>query len=153
MNKLIALPLLLMFIMTAFVAVTGTTPEPSSVDVNTTGHSDDPTIWNVWGLWGSSGDGSSATSTMSWGSTGIFICLMTSIIASAALGLNIIGSGLSEYTQHVVFVALFFLPLWGLLTMMTSSYFFNDLYSTFGEIFYIGLTIAFCMGVATEFRK
>jgi hypothetical protein len=129
MNKLMIIPLAFMLILTIIsVAYTGVTLT-NSIN-NTTIPGAEPQSFDIWGL------------------QGALIILIAAVAVGTVAGINILGSGLSDTSQRMIFNSVLYIGLWAVLTVVTSTLVFGS-----GIIFlmlYIVMTIMFVIGFAGE---
>lgn len=140
MNKLLLFPIAVMFILTIFSSIfsdeyySGSTPDHSStgeivVDNSTTeitvpeggSHS-----FNIWGI------------------SGAMVILTIAVTVGILLGIHVVGSGISDTSQKMVFSSILFLGLWTYLSIVSAEFFFALAITT---IAWVGLTMIFILGV------
>lgn len=141
MNKLILFPLTLMFILTAFAFIYNGDTLTSSISENE---------YNM------SINGTNATVDIPigdmytfdiWGATGVMVILVAALFLGVLTGIRILGSGLSDYSQKLIFMSTVYLGLWAVLTVATSSYIFGGI---FGTMFWLAITFMYVVGIASS---
>jgi hypothetical protein len=132
MNKLMIIPLGFMLILTIItVSYTGAT-YINSIN-NTTIPGADPQSFDIWGL------------------QGALIILIAAIAVGTVAGISILGSGLSDTSQKMIFNSVLYVGLWAVLTVVTSTLVFGS-----GIVFlllYVVFTIMFVIGFAGEINS
>jgi len=78
-------------------------------------------------------------------STGIII-IIVSAIALGLIGLNVLGSGLSDFSVKIIWNGIVFYGLW-LIFSVTGFNFFSSIPYYIGIVFWIGLTLVYSLGV------
>jgi len=140
MNKLLIFPLAFMFILTLFSAVyenetyTGYSDDYSPAEGiiigNETGEvtipSAQPQSFNIWGV------------------TGALVIIVAAIAVGIIAGITVLGSGISERSQSLIYNGILFLGLWSCLTIISSRFFLDSLIPT---LFWISLTIIYILGL------
>lgn len=141
MNKLMIFPLLLMVILTMISFITGGNLVGSgfeTVDINST----------------STINGSSTSYSAPNGGVFSFDLftgdgLLLTIIALSAVGIiagiQLFGSGLSEFSQHMIVTSVGFIGLWVALTIFAKSIIMDGT-GIFGILIYFALTILYGLG-------
>lgn len=144
MNKMMIIPLAIMLILTIFAfTYSGTQKvyDVSDEDIpvsggnlsvnNTTTEVEVPGIIlkevDIWGV-------------------GIIIFLTVAISVGVLLGLGILGSGFSVFSQKLVFSAILFIGLWGVLSVVCEPLIMSEGMGSFGTLSWIGLTFTYVLG-------
>ena len=142
MNKMMLIPLGIMLVLTMFVAIytgqmttgTGTTEDysnSSGIDTGEgTGYVDIPS-------------GGSHTFNI-WSTEGVVAILITAIAVGIIAGIKVLGSGLSDMSQSLIFNGVLFGGLWACLSIVSSTIFFIN---PITEIFWVFLTISYIVGM------
>ena len=140
MNKLLIFPMAFMFILTIFsVIYTGETlqgesedyGDPGSIIINEeTGEVDIPEAehqeFNIWD------------------STGAMVILFAAIAIAIIAGIKILGSGLSDMSQSLIFDGILFLGLWACLTIVSSEFLFQ---TSMSILLWVSLTTIYIIGM------
>lgn len=147
MNKLMIFPLAFMLILTIFSVVdTGETYSDYSEDFSGSGD----TIY-INGSSASSGtvDIPSAGSQEIdlWIIAGAVAILFIAIGIGTVAGINVLGTGLSEFSQSLIFQSILFVGLWTALTIIVNEYVFVTVYT---QMIWLMLTIAFVIGIGQQ---
>ena len=138
------LPLAFMFILTLYSVVdtgetySGTSENFSDLDSITINGTDTGTV-DI--------PGSEPQTFDIWVIKGVIIILIACIALGIIGGIRILGSGISETSVHMLFTGTLFLGLWACLTVLVSSYMYDQQLTFF---LWIGLTAMFTIGVAKE---
>jgi len=147
MNKLLIFPLGFMFILTIFTSLyAGGTFTGYSEDYSGTGEGG--SIMNQTTYVHTPTAGSYHFSIVS--ASAVLLILSAAIIAGAAVGFHVLGSGLTETSQKYIFNSILFLGLWAILTVVSSMYIF---YNTIATALWISLTVMYVIGYGTEMNK
>lgn len=140
MNKLLIFPLAIMFMITIFSAIYGNNLQTSSGNVTVNGSSVDIAIpsggsqhFNIWS-----------------GPTAALTVLMAAMVLGGIAGIHFLGSGLSDFSQRLIFNAIAFLGLWACLTVFISFIVFS---STVFSIFWMILTVIFVIGFVVHMSQ
>lgn len=81
--------------------------------------------------------------------TGGIALIITLAAIGAIIGLQIVGSGLSENSVKIILLSIFYGGLWAILSLL--SYNLIVAIDTFGGMIYLVLTILFAIGVANKY--
>jgi hypothetical protein len=141
MNKLLLIPLALMVITTMIsFADSGATYESVLDDRNpeTITIGNETTTINI--------PNAEEQSFSIWESTGLVALLIIAIAVGTVAGVNILGSGLSDTSQMLLFNSTLFLGAWATLTVFSSNILFGS-GETIMFIFWIVLTIVYVIGL------
>jgi hypothetical protein len=142
MNKMMLIPLGFMLVLTMFAAIytgnmetaTGTTDDysnSSGIDTSEgSGYVDIPS-------------GGSHTFNL-WSTEGVIAILITAIAVGIVAGIKVLGSGLSDMSQSLIFNGVLFGGLWACLSIVSSTIFFIN---PITEIFWVFLTISYIIGM------
>lgn len=145
MNKLLIFPLGIMFMLTVYaVAYTGDTATGNSENFSDASHI---------GVNGTAdfGEVNIQKETFNiWGATGAMVILIASIGVGIVAGIKLLGSGLSDTAQTLIYQSILFLGLWACLSVMTSQIMFAESIITF---VWVGLTIMFIIGLGLHFNQ
>jgi hypothetical protein len=139
MNKLLIFPLAFMFILTLFSAIyssetyTGYSAEYSPDEIiminNDTGEVNIPSA--------------QPQSFDMWETTGAMVIIVAAIAVGIVAGITVLGSGISERAQSLIYNGILFLGLWSCLTIISSRFFLGSLIPT---MFWISLTVIYLIG-------
>lgn len=141
MNKLLMFPLAFMFLLSVFTfAYTGITLKGSSQDYSDQGG---VTVQNESGSVDIPQAGSHEYNIWESDSIGALVILLSAIAIGIVAGITVLGSGLKEFSQSLIFQSILFLGLWACLTVITSYFMFQN---EITSIFWISLTTIFVMG-------
>lgn len=142
MNKMMLIPLGFMLILTMFAAMytgnmssgTGTTDDYSnSSGINTTegsGYVDVPS-------------GGSHTFNI-FSTEGVIAILIAAIAVTIVAGIKVLGSGLNDMSQNLIFNGILFGGLWACLTIISSTMLFGYVYT---ELLWVFLTVTYIIGM------
>jgi hypothetical protein len=142
MNKMMLIPLGFMLILTMFMAIytgnmdsgTGTTDDygnSSGIDTSEgSGYVDIPS-------------GGSHTFNI-WSTEGVILILSVAIAVGIIAGIKVIGSGLSVFSQSLIFNGILFGGLWACLTIISSEFLFIGVIT---EMLWIFLTVTYIIGM------
>lgn len=81
--------------------------------------------------------------------TGILVLAIT---AGAAVGFNILGSGLTTYSQKLIFNSILYGGIWVALTINSSLIIFSDSYHITG-LLWLALSIVYLLGMGVEINN
>ena len=147
MNNLMLIPLAIMFILTIIcMTYTGNEFEGVSSDYTETGvinFTEDETTK----------EGSAEFDTGEpveyniFDTTGTLIILIAAVAIGIVAGVTILGSGVTEMSQGLVFNSMLFLTLWTCLTVVASAFVFENIYTT---MVWVGLTTAYALGLGSH---
>jgi hypothetical protein len=73
--------------------------------------------------------------------------LVAALIASIASGIQVFGSGMSEYSQRNLFISIMWGAIWAFLTVGTGTLLLNSTFGNIGYLIYGSLTICYIIGV------
>lgn len=144
MNKLLVFPLAMMFLLTmfAFSYIGGTygignsENYSSSTGINTTEGSGTVDIPRA------------GTQTFTiWSSAAAMVILIAAIAVGIIAGIKVLGSGLNDTSQKMIFNSVLFLGLWACLSAVSSNFLFGLTIITF---LWVGLTIMYVIGVGVQ---
>lgn len=150
MNKLMLFPLGFMFILTIISSVyTSHTYLGSSTDMTVDGNL---TITEDGAEKTGSVDipGSESQSFDMWGSTGAMLIIVAAIAVGILAGIQIVGSGLGEHAQALVFDGVLYFGLWACLTIIARDMLFA---ATITSILWITLTTTFVIGLGSHMGR
>jgi len=82
------------------------------------------------------------------GLEGVLILLIVAIGASTVLGIRILGSGVSELTQKLIMYSVAYLGIWGILSVIVYKQIFSI--PIIGSFIWILLTAAYMIGFVQE---
>jgi len=82
------------------------------------------------------------------GAQGALVLLIIAIAVGTASGIRILGSGLSDYSQALLFKSIALMGLWAILTVFTFDLIFTN--EIIGSIIWILLTIMFVLGFVSS---
>ena len=146
MNKLLLFPLAFMFIITIFSSISlGETYLGSSGNYSST---DEITVGNESGSVDIPGAGEHEFDI--WDSLGVIVILNVAIVIGIVAGIHILGSGITNFSQSLIFNAILFLGLWACLSVTSGMYFFTD---TIAMLLWIGLTMTYVIGLSLHLNK
>lgn len=77
--------------------------------------------------------------------TSMIAILASFIIVAVVVGLNIVGSGMSDFGGKAVYTSLIMMAIWAIATGLCSEMFFAI--PVFGLLLYFGLTVTYGMGI------
>lgn len=72
------------------------------------------------------------------------------ITVATALGIQVFGTGLSEYSQKLALIAIIYAGVWIFLTVNSYSLLNDETIYPFGWLSYVGLTLMFIFGVVSD---
>lgn len=81
--------------------------------------------------------------------TTIMAVLAIAITAAGAVGFNILGSGMSVYSQKLIFNSILFGGIWVALSINSSLLIFSDAYHIAG-VLWVMLSITYLLGMGVE---
>jgi hypothetical protein len=73
--------------------------------------------------------------------------LIAALVLAIASGIQIFGSGMSEYSQRNLFVSTMWGAVWAFLTIGSANLLLNDTLGTIGYLIYGGLTLCYILGI------
>lgn len=144
LNKLMIFPLAFMFILSVYAMVdTGLTYQGASqnysdsdqFEINETGSSKTGAVkipragTQTFDLW----DGSYAIAI-----------ILAAISIGIVAGIKVLGSGLNELAQSLIFNSVLFLGLWACVSAISGDYLFDNAFMT---MFWIGITVTYVIGL------
>ena len=140
MNKLLIFPLAFMFLLTIFASVFSS--------IHPTGSSTDYSNQQGGTFQGESGNvtipEAESQSFNIWDTTGALVILTVAIAVGIIAGIKILGSGLSEMSQGMIFNGILFLGLWACLTIVSGDYLFSEAIVT---VVWVSLTTIYIIGM------
>jgi len=143
MNKLLIFPIGFMFLLTMYAVVyTGSTYSGDTENYQ----SQNGTI-----VQGESGSvyipNAGSKSFDIWDSlAGSAMVIIAGALAVGVIsGIRILGSGLSEMSQSLVFNAIIFLGIWACLTVFAQDFLFDSIMT---KLLWVALTLIYCIGLA-----
>lgn len=71
--------------------------------------------------------------------------ILTVIIVASLIGVNVLGSGLNEASTHNITIVIAYAGVWGLLSTLSYEFFVSI--EIFGLFIWLGMTIAYSLGV------
>jgi len=86
-----------------------------------------------------------------WSINGVLIILGIALAAGMVAGITVLGSGVSGFAESLIFSSILYLGLWGCLTIISSSFFFNN--GPLVMIIWVGLTMLYVVGFATQINS
>jgi hypothetical protein len=128
MNKLLAIPLGFMIILTIISIVYSGTLPVNSIN-NTTIPGAESQEFDIWGL------------------QGAMIILIAAVAVGTVAGISILGSGLSDTSQRIIFNSVLFVSLWAILTIVCSSLIFGT--GIIFQLIWVIMTILFVIGLGS----
>lgn len=144
MNKLVIFPLALMFLicviifMKASIEPLGTNPDQSG--------SGDKIYIN--GTNSASGNVSiphaGSYSFNIWGASGLMGIMLIAIGVGIVAGISVLGTGLSDTAQGMIFTSIFFIGLWVALTVISSTIMLDNMFT---QVIWIGITLVYFVGL------
>lgn len=143
MNKLLMFPLAFMFILTIYATVYSGT-------YSGTGHSADYTNQSGTEIQGESGTveipNADTQDFNIWdsGAGYAMVILVAAIAIGIVAGIKILGSGLSDMSQGMIFNGILFLGLWSCLTIVSSAFLF---YTEIVTILWMFITMIYIIGL------
>lgn len=81
--------------------------------------------------------------------TGGIALVVALVIVGAAIGITFIGSGLSDSSQRIILIGVFYIGIWVILSLLSSPLIVSI--EIFGLLFYLTLTIAYAYGVVGKY--
>lgn len=143
MNKLLLFPLTIMLFATIFqfgyasqMAVGGTTQD----------YSDQTVVMDDSGSWSNVTvqiPGAESQDFDIWGSGGVMIIIFAAIAVALVAGINVLGSGLSDQAQSVLFDSVFWLGMYGVLSLSCYAMITTNAIFT---VFWIMITLMYSVG-------
>jgi hypothetical protein len=134
MNKLLIFPLSFLLLITIFAALFSNSTSDSNTTVTVNGTTTNVAIpgggsrnFNIW------------TSP-----TSVLAIIVAAMVLGAITGLHFLGSGLTDFSQKIIFNAVLFLGLWACLSLITSFVIFS---STIFAMFWMILTVMYSIGL------
>lgn len=82
------------------------------------------------------------------GITGAIVILIVIVTIASVIGIQILGSGLSDASVRVITAVLVYSGLWGVLSVLSGSLIFSI--EVFGSVIYIVLTLFYVIGVVEK---
>lgn len=76
--------------------------------------------------------------------------LAFAIATATAAGIAVFGSGISEFSQRLIFSSMLFGALWISLSVAASQLLTDDVLGIFAKLIYVGLTISYVVGFASD---
>jgi hypothetical protein len=67
-----------------------------------------------------------------------------------AASVTIVGTGLSEFGQQMIFISTIYGSLWAFLSLASADLFASTVLGIFGGLIYLGLTISYIIGLAMD---
>jgi len=145
MNKLLIFPIGFMFLLTIYAVVyTGTTYS---------GSTDSYTDQNGTIVQGETGTvfipNAGSKNFDIWDNlAGAAMVVIAGALAVGTIsGIRILGSGLSEMSQSLIFKAIIFLGLWACLTVFAQDFLFDSILT---KLLWVTLTLIYCIGLGTH---
>lgn len=80
-----------------------------------------------------------------WSADGFVAILIIAIAIGAVAGISFLGSGLSEYSQNIVFVSVTYMGVWAVCSLAMYQY-VQDI-PLFGAVVWLVLTVMYMFGV------
>ena len=143
MNKLLMFPLAVMFMVSMFIFVslavspvteTGNYSNTSGIIIDDEEHYIDS-------------DSGKSQSIELWAVGAFLILLGIALAAGIVSGISFVGSGLTDTSQKMIFLSIMFLGLWGALTVISTTIFFDNIIMT---VIWLNLSFTFVVGLAFE---
>ena len=143
MNKLLMFPLAVMFMVSMFIFVslavspvteTGNYSNTSGIIIDDKEHYIDS-------------DSGKSQSIELWAVGAFLILLGIALAAGIVSGISFVGSGLTDTSQKMIFLSIMFLGLWGALTVISTTIFFDNIVMT---VIWLNLSFTFVVGLAFE---
>jgi hypothetical protein len=145
MNKLLVFPLALMFLISVIIFMEtsieplGTSPDMSSGDkiyingsqtenANVTIPKAGTFSFNIW-------------------DNGLMAIMLIAIGVGIVAGIGILGSGLSDTAQGMIFASIFFIGLWVGLTVISSTIMLENMFT---QVIWVGITLVYFVGLGTH---
>ena len=75
---------------------------------------------------------------------GAIIWIIIILGIGVAVGIQVLGSGLSDKSVHLLFMGIFFSSVWGILSVLSMN--LIESIEVFGSFIYLGLTIVYAIG-------
>lgn len=75
---------------------------------------------------------------------GALVWIVIIVALGVAIGIKVLGSGLSDQSVHLLFMGTFFISIWTILSVLASGLIFEI--EVFGSLIYITLTILYAIG-------
>lgn len=157
MNKWLAFPLIIMIFILVCVILTG----GSLSNANTYNNPQaTPTMIGNYTVNGGTGQVSQGHNIVSNNAislatvSGILALTIGAIVGGIALGIHVLGSGVSTLSQEMTIKLIVYGGIWGCLTAISFNYFnvFVVLGLGIGFILYLILTVSYCIGIVADFR-
>ena len=73
--------------------------------------------------------------------------LVAALTVSIAAGVQVFGTGMTEYSQRTLFISLMFGGIWGFMTLGSYDLLFASALEPMGQFVYIGLTLTYIVGI------
>lgn len=153
MNKLIALPLTFLFLIAVFSIYTANDTGNYTGGYNEI--EDNPGTHETFGIywswpWEDTADGQQQTSFVFWTVGGMLLILSAAIALGTVSGVSVLGSGLSDFSQRLIFTGCIYCGIWSILSA-ASNHVLNVGGNTFyGTVLWIALSFMFVIGVSRE---
>ena len=146
MNKLMIMPLAFMFLLTIFAMMyTGNTYTDTTEDYSKTGELTINATEDDAGEIEIPGAGEQELNV--WDNEdmiGAMIIIGIAIAVGIVAGVTVLGSGLKEFSQTLIFNSILFMGLWAVLTVIASAYMFATSIAT---VFWFSLTTIYMIGL------
>ena len=146
MNKMIMFPMALMLLLSVFAMIyTSTTYAPDSTEDFSNISTDvdgDPTYVEI-------PDAGSYTFDI-WGNSGFLLILAAAITVGILAGINVLGSGLSDTSQKMLFDSVLFGGIWACLSVASIDFMFVNAYTS---ILWLVLTMIYIIGVGSHMTQ
>lgn len=146
MNKMLLFPIAVMLLLSVFGMIyTGATYAPDSTEdySNSTVDVDgDPTYVDI-------PEAGSYTFDI-WGNSGFLLILAAAITVGILAGINVLGSGLSEASQKMLFDSVLFGGIWACLSVASVDFMFVNAYSS---LLWLVLTMIYIIGVGSHMTQ
>lgn len=155
MNKLLIFPMVVMIIVAFLVILMGTSNIDNALNTGVT-----PVANGNFTINGNTGQVSNGYVQLNSGqyslasATTIIAVTVAGIVLAIALGVSVLGSGISALSQEMTLKLIVYGGLWGLLTGVTLNYFTQFAYIAipFGLMIYIILTLMYCLGFVGDIK-
>lgn len=142
MNRLLAFPMAMLFLLTIIIFLaTSLEPESTTGDFST---SDTFIVEGTENQTVGVNIPSAESATFNpWGFGGFMVILTAIIAIGIVAGIKVLGSGLGELAHKILFISLAYLALWGCLSIATGELFFT---TTISMVLWFVLTIMYMIG-------
>lgn len=149
MNRNLMFPLTLMFIISIFVSVSASIePTANSQDFQSTSGI---TLTQEDGKEVSANvdiTGAESTTVDIWNAeTGVLIIVTIALAVGVVAGIKVLGSGLDDLSHKMIFLTIFYMSLWGCLTIVSRTLMFENWVTSF---LWLGTTMMFAIGLISE---